>query len=68
MEQNPQYSNFQEESIDIKRYLFKFLAKWYWFAITLGITLSIAYMLNRYSESTYTISSSLIISDKQKMK
>lgn len=56
---------YQEESIDIKKYLFMFLANWYWFAIALSIALAVAYMVNRYSEPTYTISSSLIISDKQ---
>jgi tyrosine-protein kinase Etk/Wzc len=65
MEQNPQHNIYQEESIDIKKYLFKFLAKWYWFAIALGIALSVAYLVNRYSESTYTIGSSIIISDNQ---
>ncbi|MCK5171410.1 MAG: polysaccharide biosynthesis tyrosine autokinase [Bacteroidales bacterium] len=65
MEQNPQHNIYQEESIDIKKYLFKFLANWYWFALALSIALAIAYMVNRYSEPTYTISSSLIISDKQ---
>jgi len=65
MESIPQQNIYQEESIDIKKYLFKFLANWYWFAITLSLALAIAYMVNRYSEPTYTISSSLIISDKQ---
>lgn len=65
MEQNPQHNIYQEESIDIKKYLFKFLANWYWFAITLSVALAIAYMVNRYSEPTYTVSSSVIISDKQ---
>ncbi|MFC2096236.1 GumC family protein [Bacteroidota bacterium] len=65
MESNPQHNIYQEESIDIKKYLFKFLAKWYWFAIALSIALSIAYLINRYSEPTYTIGSSIIISDQQ---
>jgi len=65
MESIPQQNIYQEESIDIKKYLFKFLANWYWFAIALSLALAIAYMVNRYSEPTYTISSSLIISDKQ---
>ncbi len=65
MENSPQNNIYQEESIDIKKYLFKFLANWYWFAIALSIALAVAYMVNRYSEPTYTISSSLIISDKQ---
>lgn len=66
MNPESQHNNiYQEESIDIKKYLFKFLANWYWFAIALSVSLAVAYMVNRYSESTYTISSSLIISDKQ---
>ncbi|MBI9054674.1 MAG: polysaccharide biosynthesis tyrosine autokinase [Bacteroidales bacterium] len=66
MNPESQHNNiYQEESIDIKKYLFKFLANWYWFAIALSVALAIAYMVNRYSEPTYTISSSLIISDKQ---
>ncbi|MEE4198445.1 MAG: polysaccharide biosynthesis tyrosine autokinase [Bacteroidales bacterium] len=65
MEQNPQNNLYQEESIDLKKYLFKFLANWYWFAIALGLTMSIAYMVNRYSEPTYTISSSVIVGDDE---
>jgi len=66
MEPNQPHNNiYQEESIDIKKYLFKFLANWYWFALALGIALSIAYMVNRYSEPTYTIGSSIIIADQQ---
>src|SRR6056297_1054304 len=72
METNPQHNLYQpalsadrEESIDIKKYLFKFLANWYWFAIALGLTMSIAYMVNRYSEPTYSISSSIIVGDDE---
>ena len=65
METNPQHNFYQEESIDIKKYLFKFLYNWYWFAIALGVTMSIAYMVNRYSEPTYTISSSVIVGDDE---
>jgi capsular exopolysaccharide synthesis family protein len=65
MENNPQHNIYQEESIDIKKYLFKFLANWYWFAIALSVSLAVAYMVNRYSESTYTISSSLVIGTNQ---
>jgi tyrosine-protein kinase Etk/Wzc len=64
MDQNPT-NIYQEESIDIKKYLFKFLANWYWFALALAIALSVAYMVSRYSEPTYTISSSIIIADQQ---
>ncbi len=56
---------YKEESIDFKKYLFKFLANWYWYVICLSITLTIAYMVNRYSEPTYTISSSVIIGSNE---
>jgi len=65
MEPTQQNQIYQEESIDIKKYLFKFLANWYWFALALSVALAIAYMVNRYSEPTYTISSSVIIGNEE---
>lgn len=65
METNPQHNIYQEESIDIKKYIFKFLYNWYWFALAIVVTMSIAYMINRYSEPTYTISASVIIGDNE---
>lgn len=48
---------------DIKRYLSLFLSNWYWFAVAIFISLTIAYGVNRYSEKVYTISSTLLIKD-----
>jgi len=69
----PQYTGYQidpallreEEGIDIKRYFSLFLSNWYWFAISLFITLSIAYGINRWSEEIYTVSATLLIEDEQ---
>ena len=52
-------------NLDIKRYLSMFISNWYWFAITLFISYSIAYGVNRYSERIYSVSSSLLIKDDQ---
>ncbi len=52
-----------DDSIDIKRYLSLFLSNWYWFAIALFISISIAYGINRWSEKVYTVSSLLLIKD-----
>lgn len=55
---------YQEESIDIKKYLFMFLDNWYWFAISLTVSLTIAFLVNRYTIPTYQVSSSLIIEER----
>ena len=66
---DPNYSqppyDFEDDNIDIKRYLSLFISNWYWFAIALFISLSIAYGINRYSGKTYTVSSTLLIKDDQ---
>jgi tyrosine-protein kinase Etk/Wzc len=54
-----------DESLDLKRYISLFISNWYWFAITLFITLVIAYGINRYSEKVYTVSATLLIKDDQ---
>jgi tyrosine-protein kinase Etk/Wzc len=61
------YDLTSDDSIDVKRYISLFISNWYWFAISLFITLSIAYGINRYSEKIYSVSSTLLIKDDQKM-
>lgn len=67
----PQHSGYyqpilqEEEGMDIKRYLSLFLSNWYWFAASLFIAITMAYGINRYSEKTYTVTSSLLIKDDQ---
>lgn len=58
----------EEESLDIKKYLFIMLSKWYWFAFSIFISLFISYLVNRYSEPIYSVTSSLIIRDDDNMK
>jgi len=52
-----------DDSFDIKRYLSLFISNWYWFAISLLISLSISYGINRWSEKLYRVSSTLLIRD-----
>ena len=59
---------YQEETIDIKKFLFKILAHWYWFALALFISLSAAYLVNRYSEEVYSVSATVIVRDDAKGK
>lgn len=55
----------EDDSIDIKRYISLFISNWYWFAVALFISISIAYGINRWSEEVYTVSSTLLIKDDQ---
>lgn len=54
-----------EDSIDIKRFISLYISNWYWFAVTLFISLSIAYSINRYSSKIFSVSSTLLIKDDQ---
>jgi len=58
----------EEETLDIKKYLFMVLANWYWFVLSVFVCLFVAYLINRYSEPIYSVSSSLIIRDDDNMK
>ena len=55
----------EDDSVDVKRYLSLFISNWYWFAIALFMTISIAYIINRYSEKIFTVTSTLLIKDDQ---
>jgi len=61
----PRPTFYEEDSIDIKRYISLFLSNWYWFAIALFISISITYGINRWSEKVYIVSSTLLIKDDQ---
>ena len=55
----------EDDGININRYFSLFLSNWYWFALSLFISLTIAYGINRYSEQVFTVSSTLMIKDDQ---
>jgi hypothetical protein len=63
---SPPQPNFNEDdNIDLKRYISLFLSNWYWFAIALFISFTLAYGINRYSEKIYSVSSTLLIKDDE---
>ena len=64
-EQGTNFSDLNDDGIDFKRYISLFISNWYWFAIALFVSLSIAYGINRWSEEVYTVSSTLLIKDDQ---
>jgi tyrosine-protein kinase Etk/Wzc len=59
------YNSSNEDTMDFKRYISLFISNWYWFAVTLFFTLSVAYGINRYSQEIYTVSATLLIKDDQ---
>lgn len=54
----------EDDSIDVKRYFSLFISNWYWFAIALFISFTVAYGFNRYSAEIYNVSASLLIKDE----
>ncbi len=63
MDNYPEYFR-EEEGIDIKKYLFQILYHWWWFAISIFIAMTAAYLVNRYSENIYQASCSIIIGEE----
>jgi capsular exopolysaccharide synthesis family protein len=53
----------EDRPINWKKYFFLFLSNWYWFLITLGITLGIAFFKIRYTIPKYQASATLIIEE-----
>ena len=51
----------QEETIDIKDLLFKFLNIWPYFIISLTISLLIAHFYNKYSDPVYKSSATVLV-------
>lgn len=56
-------SSIDDDGIDFKRYISLFISNWYWFAIALFLTLSLAYGTNRWGEKMFTVSSTMLIKD-----
>ena len=50
-----------QESIDLKKYIFKIVSNWYWFALTVSIALGAAFFINRYSDPVYMVRSSILV-------
>ena len=52
---------FPDETLDLKRYFFLFLGKWYFIAIGAFVGLFVAYLINRYSEQVYSVKATLLV-------
>lgn len=61
---SPQYMQ-EEKPINWKKYFYLFLSNWYWFFITLGVALGIAFFKIRYTIPQYQATATLIIEEGQ---
>ena len=59
---------FQEETIDIKKHLFKIIRNWYWFAVSLIVALAVAYYINRFSEPVYNVGGATVMVRHERMR
>ncbi|MEN8225249.1 MAG: hypothetical protein ABFS05_07805, partial [Bacteroidota bacterium] len=53
----------QQDDIDIKKLLLKFLAYWHWFVAGLILAVLIGWIVNRYTTPVYQVKSSLLIKE-----
>ncbi|MAE86572.1 MAG: hypothetical protein CMB80_27810 [Flammeovirgaceae bacterium] len=65
--------NFQQQFLieesgesDIKHYLFLVIQNWKWFALSIVIFLTGAYLVNRYTTPQYSVSGTLLIKESKK--
>ena len=55
--------NDSEETINVKEIINKYLSFWYFFLISIGFCLFIAFLYNRYTEPIYSASTTVLIRD-----
>jgi len=59
------YQLSEDNNIDFNRYFSLFLSNWYWFAIGMFTSVTLAYGINRYSPKIYSVSSTILIKEDQ---
>ena len=65
MNESPHTNVFEDEPIDLKGELIKYLNFWPWFLLTVMIMLSSAYFYLRYTETVYSTEAKIKILDAQ---
>ena len=58
----------QEESVDFKVLIFKFVKHWYLFVLTVFIAIVVAFLFNNYTAPVYEVDTTLLIKQDQKEK
>jgi uncharacterized protein involved in exopolysaccharide biosynthesis len=64
VDNNNNYLNTnQEESIDIKSLFFKFFRYWYFFALTIFVSLLVAFLFNKYTKPVYEVKTTVLVKE-----
>ena len=65
MNNSENLQNTHDETVDIKRIIFKYLYNWYWFVLALLLAFAAAYLYNRYTPPIYEISSTILVEEEK---
>jgi capsular exopolysaccharide synthesis family protein len=57
-----------EETLDFKKYINLVLRYWYWFVISLGFCLGLAYIVTRTTHNVYQVDATILIRDDKNSK
>ncbi len=59
--------HLQEESVDFKVLIFKFVKHWYLFVLTVFVAIVVAFLFNNYTAPVYEVDATLLIKQDQSM-
>ena len=59
----PQQNNNEEQSIDIKQFIYTALSHWYLFVIFVVLALIVGFFINRYSTNIYQTTGTILINE-----
>ena len=59
--------HLQEESVDFKVLIFKFVKHWYLFVLTVFVAIIVAFLFNNYTAPVYEVDATLLIKQDQSM-
>ena len=62
---NSNYSDFEKDDFDFRKEFFKYLFFWKYFLVTILLSLTIAFIVNRYSDKIYETKVKIKILDKK---
>lgn len=62
-----QFQNFEEESIDLKAYIFRLLRFWYIFPVTFVLGMIISFFYIKTSSPVYRVGTSILIKDEKSL-
>ena len=59
----PQQNNDDEQSLDLKQWIFLFMNHWYLFLIGVLVALAVGFIVNRYTHKVYQTSGTVLVKD-----